>query len=133
MIVADTNLISYLHIPGDRTPDAEAVLRKDAVWVAPRLWRSEFCNVLALYIRKGHLTLARAQAYVEMAESLLGDHVHEVIPASVLELTAHSGCSAYDAEFVHLAQALQVPLVTNDGALLRLFPGVAVSPEGFTS
>jgi predicted nucleic acid-binding protein len=46
----------------------------------------------------------------------------------VLSLAAQSGCSAYDCEFVALAQDLRVPLVTTDRQILKAFPTVAVSP-----
>ena len=49
----------------------------------------------------------------------------------VLELAAVSGRSAYDCEYVAVAEALGVPLVTADRALESGFPGVAVSPESF--
>lgn len=52
MIVVDTNLIGYLYLESQYAPQAEQTLRKDADWVAPLLWRSEFRNVLALYLRK---------------------------------------------------------------------------------
>lgn len=78
MIVADTNLISYLMIPGQRTADAQAVLRKDALWAAPLLWRSEFRNVLALYLRQQHLSLTDALQLTEAAEALLSGREYQV-------------------------------------------------------
>jgi predicted nucleic acid-binding protein len=50
----------------------------------------------------------------------------------VLELASRSGCSAYDCEFVALAQDLEVPLVTNDRQILKAFPTIAISPSAFT-
>lgn len=37
MIVADTNLLIYLYVQGQRTQESEAVLRRDAVWTVPLL------------------------------------------------------------------------------------------------
>ena len=53
MIVAGTNLIVCRAIPSPYTAAAERLLLRDPEWVAPDLWRSEFRNVLALYLRKG--------------------------------------------------------------------------------
>lgn len=131
MIVADTNLIAYLLIQGNQTADAEAVLRKDAVWAAPLLWRSELRNVLALYLRQKHLTLADVLQYMQEAEVLLEENEYHVESDPVLRLADQSECSAYDCEFVALAQKLNVPLVTSDGRLLRSFPSVAVSMSDF--
>jgi predicted nucleic acid-binding protein len=44
-----------------------------------------------------------------------------------LQLAAHSGCSAYDCEFVSLAQSLRVKLITGDKKLLQVFPEVAMT------
>ena len=63
----------------------------------------------------------------ESAESLLKHREFEVATKDVLRLAAASNCSAYDCEFVALAQALEVPLVTSDAAVLKAFPSVAVS------
>lgn len=132
MIVAVSNLIAYLLIRSEQTPAAEAALRKDADWAAPLLWRSEIRSVLSLYMRQGHLSLADALHYMQEAESLLRGREYEIPSAPVLELSLKSGCSAYDCEFVHLAQHLGVYLVTSDRKVLGAFPKLALSPEEFT-
>jgi predicted nucleic acid-binding protein len=52
---------------------------------------------------------------------------------TVLTLATRSRCSAYDCEFVAVAQDLGVPLVTTDRQVLRAFPSVAVRPEAFAA
>jgi predicted nucleic acid-binding protein len=131
MIVADTNLLIYLYVHGQRTDESEAVLRRDSVWAAPLLWRSEFRNVLIGLVRQRALSLEAAAAIVEEAERWLIGHEYSVISHHVLNLAAQSGCSAYDCEFVALANELQVPLVTTDRQILKAFPAVAVSPSAF--
>jgi predicted nucleic acid-binding protein len=49
----------------------------------------------------------------------------------VLRLAMESRCSAYDCEFVALAQDLGIPLVTVDRRLLNAFPSIAVSIHNF--
>lgn len=131
MIVADSNLIAYLLIPGDHSTRSESVLERDATWAAPLIWRSEFRNILTLYMRHQDMTLAQAQRTIGMAESLLQPNEFAVPSDLILELTADKAISAYDAEFVVLAKRLNVQLVTFDKALLRLFPRVAVRPDKF--
>ena len=45
--------------------------------------------------------------------------------SDVLDLVARSTCSAYDCEFVALAQELAVPLITTDRKIVREFPEIA--------
>ena len=52
MIVADTNTIAYLYINSEKSAQAEQLLMREPRWIAPSLWKSEFRNVLALYLRK---------------------------------------------------------------------------------
>ena len=131
MIVADTNLIAYLLLPGPFHETARAVLKKDVDWRAPVLWRSELANVLSLYMRQGHLTLPDALDHMEHALRLLAGKEFQMTIASVLALAHGSGCSAYDCEFVQLAKELGVPLVTSDKKLIRAFPSVAISMDSF--
>lgn len=131
MIVVDTNVVAWLFMPSDRTEDARAVLRRDPDWRVPLLWRSEFRNVLAVAHRVGRCDLASAMRRAREAEELLTGAEYAVESEGVLRLVAASRCSAYDCEFVALADDLGVPLVTGDRQLQRDFPDVAWSPERF--
>ena len=131
MIVADTNLVVYLVVPGEHTEAAESVLAKDSAWAAPILWRSELRNVLATYVRSGRLEVGDAVLMAEHAEALIATREYTVPTRAVLDLAAASGCAAYDCEFVVLARELDVPLVTSDRALLEAFPDATTTPERF--
>jgi len=125
VIVVDTNVLAYLYLPTEHTQCAEALLQHDPEWVAPLLWRSEFRNVLAGYMRRKALTFDEARALQLEAEGLLAGNEYEVESQRVLELVRDSDCSAYDCEFVALAIRLSVKLVTMDTRLLRAFPKYA--------
>lgn len=127
MIVVDSNVLAYLYLPGEHTAAAERLLERDPDWAAPVLWRSEFRNILAGYLRRGSLTFDQAHALQREAEELLADFEFEVDSLQVLELVRDSDCSAYDCEFVALALQLETQLVTMDGKLLRAFPQNAVA------
>ncbi|MBV6418202.1 MAG: hypothetical protein CMLOHMNK_03001 [Steroidobacteraceae bacterium] len=127
MIVVDSNVLAYLLLPGEHTAHAEALLEREPQWAAPVLWRSEFRNVLAGYLRRKTLTFTQACTLQREAEDLLAGAEFEVESSSVLELVRDSDCSAYDCEFVALAMKLGVMLVTLDTRLLRTFPKYAIS------
>jgi predicted nucleic acid-binding protein len=131
MIVADTNIISYLLLPTIFSGQASKLYQNDPDWAAPVLWRSEFRNVLALYLGKKLVTLAEALVLQEEAEALMMDREFTVPSVSILSLTDSSTCSAYDCEFVALARQLSVKLVTEDKKILAEFPDVAVSLDQY--
>jgi predicted nucleic acid-binding protein len=133
MIVADTNLLIYLYVQGQRTEESEAVLQLDALWAMPLLWRSEFRNSLTGLVRAHALQLDDALTMIDEAERWLTGREYNVLSRQVLTLASRSGCSAYDCEFVALAQDLEVTLVTNDRQILKAFPTIAVSPSDFTA
>ncbi len=133
MIVADANLLAYLVMPGDRTDDAVAVLAKDPTWVAPTLWRSELRSVVHKYIARGDLTIPRAVALLDQVAEVLDGREGDVDNQDVLRLASRSGCTTYDCEYVALANALGVPLITTDRAILKAFPERAMTPTVFMS
>ena len=131
MIVVDTNVVAYLLIDGDQSSFAKRVHEEDPFWAAPFLWRSEMRNILAGYLRTGALDLRLVKEYVTDAQALLTGREFDVDSGRVLELAATSGCTAYDCEFVCLAERLRLPLVTADKQIIRAFPPIAVSMQDF--
>lgn len=127
MIVVDSNLLAYLYLPGEYTAAAETLLEQDSDWAAPILWRSEFRNILAGYMRRKAITIEQATSLQREAESLLEGAEFEVESSAVLELVQDSDCSAYDCEFIALAMKLDTKLVTMDKKLLRAFPKRAIA------
>ncbi len=122
MIVVDVNVLAYLLIPGKYTSSAERLLEADSVWAAPRLWRSELRNVLATYLRSNLLELADAGMLFQRASEIIGTEEYEVETSEVLRLSKHSKCSAYDCEYVALAEYLDLEFVTADTKLAKAFP-----------
>jgi predicted nucleic acid-binding protein len=131
MIVVDTNIIVYLYISGDRSQQVENLLSKDPEWTAPELWLSEFRNVLSLYLRQNLLTFTEILLILQQAEALLAQNEYKVASTEVMALVNTSNCSAYDCEFVALAQHLDVRLVTVDNKIIKNFPNIAISLEDF--
>ena len=131
MIVADTNLLIYLYVTGQRTGEAEEVLRKDPAWAAPLLWRSEFRNTLIGLERHQQVSFADVRIIVAEAEQWMTGREFSVVSQQVMQLAKKSGCSAYDCEFVSLARDLETPLITADRQILRAFPNVAMTPKFF--
>ena len=122
MIVVDVNVLAYLLIPGKYTNSAERLLEADAVWAAPRLWRSELRNVLATYLRSNLLELADAGMLFQRASEIICTEEYEVETSEVLRLSKRSKCSAYDCEYIALAEFLDLEFVTADAKLAKAFP-----------
>ena len=83
--------------------------------------------ILAGYVRRSMLTFEQACSLQAEAEALLDGFEFEVQSRDVLELVRDSDCSAYDCEFIALANRLDTKLVTMDKKLLKAFPNRAVS------
>jgi len=139
MIVVDAMVLNYALIDHpDFSEEVERLREIDASWCGPPLWRSEQRNVLMKYVRADSPSIPRtdidldaAQAYMRTAE--LWMQTMDVDSEAVLALADASGCSAYDGEYVALAEDLDVPLVTYDRRLQNAFPDRAVAPTEFAA
>lgn len=130
VIVVDTNLL--IGAVFEASPVSLAVVKRDPVWAAPALWRSEFRSVLAALIRTQQMPGDEALRGYAEAEELVRQTFEAETPR-IVKLIQPSPCTAYDLEFVALAEQLNVPLVTNDRQILKAFPGRAVTPAAFVA
>ena len=133
MIVVDTNLVATLLLDEPDRALAESVLARDASWCAPALLLSEFRNVVLHAVRRSELSPGAAEERCGRARALLAGRLHRAPDRAVLQLALASGCTAYDCEFVELAQRLGLPLITSDRDVLAAFPGTAIHPARFAS
>lgn len=133
MIVVDTNIVHYCWVRGQNTDLAQAVRRRDPDWHVPVLWRSELRNVLTAYLRRGLLSRPQIGRVLSAAGEALAGGEHKIPDNLVLDVVENSTLTAYDCEFVALASALGVPLVTADKAVLKAFPDRALTMEVFAA
>jgi predicted nucleic acid-binding protein len=129
VIVVDTNVISYLLIRGDRSEAVDRLLDADGEWIAPRLWIDEFLNVLSTYERNGLLTADQTTPILSDALSLMEDSSYEIPPERVLSVARRTTCSAYDSQYIALAEDLGLKLYTCDRKVLKNCPDLAVEPK----
>ena len=125
MIVVDTNIIAYLWLPGEFSPLAEKLLQKDSHWVSSILWKSEFRNVVASFFRKGKISYDSAIDIIFAAEEQMENQEYSINSLKVMEKVKESKCSAYDCEYVALAESLDCNLITNDQEIIKAFPKIA--------
>ena|SRR5205814_10285328 len=133
MIVVDTNVIHYCCVRGQHTEVAQAVRRRDPDWHAPMLWRSELRNVLTAYLRRELMSREQVVGILDAADQALAGSEHIIADELVLDVVAGGTLTAYDPEFVALASALSVPLVTADKAVLKAYPDRAMTMGAFAN
>lgn len=131
MIVVDTNVLAYFWMPGEYTKYAKSLYQSDNEWISPFLWRSEFRSILALYIRKGVLTFKDSIEIMRSAQYMMKSREYSVDSFSILEKIRTSSLSAYDLEFVALAETLNLKLITLDKKILSEFPDIVQSLKNY--
>lgn len=125
MIVVDVNVVAYYVIEGEKTALARELMQREPDWRLPELWRHEYLNVLATYARQGGATLEQARVLWRRAVELFGPREHATDAEAALALAVRAPVSAYDGQYLALAQRLGTVLVTEDRRLLKAFPAIA--------
>ena len=131
MICVEANIVCYRYMASPYSAAADAAWAKDPDWILPILWRSEFRNALAGSVRQRSIAAEEASAIANLAAAMLDRKEFTVSTSAVLQLVSRSKCSAYDCEFVALAHANGVRLLTVDRQILHEFPEVAISLKRF--
>jgi len=128
MIVVDTNILAHFWLPSDHTEICEQLFQWDPEWVAPILWKSEFRNVVTLYMRRELIDLPEAIQISEKAENQMKEREFHVNSIQVYNMADKSNCSSYDCEFIALAEDLDIKLITMDKQILHSFPERSFQP-----
>ena len=89
--------------------------------------------MLTAYLRRELLSRDQIVGILNAADQALAGSEHIIADELVFDVVAGSALTAYDAEFVALASALSVSLVTADKAVLKAFPDRALTMEEFVS
>lgn len=130
MIVVDANVLLYSYFPSDYKLIVDKLFLEDPNWIAPILWRSEFRNVAAKFVKQG-LEFNTALQIIDLAEQFMEGNEIIVSSEEVMILAHQSGCTAYDCEYVAAALKRTLPLITFDQQVLKKFPGIAYGIDEF--
>ncbi len=131
LIVVDANVLIYNLVENERSALARRLREKDSDWRFPILWRYEFGNALNLMVRQKKLAAKTATQVLETAQNAFSVGEAAVDAGLAFHLAIQHQLTFYDAQYLALAQAFGVPLVTEDKALRRAGTGTAVSLEEF--
>ncbi len=130
MIVVDTNIISYFLIRDEKFSEiVDRLFDYDSDWVAPRLWLDEYMNVLSTHVRNAGMAPEISVALLADAIDLMRDRSFEVIPERVMSVARRLECSAYDAQYVSLAEDMGLKFYSFDRRLVERCPDIASIPR----
>jgi predicted nucleic acid-binding protein len=128
-LVVDASVLAkfFFHEPGSE--EARAALTSGAVIAAPSLVLVELASIAVKKVRIRAATLERARS----AMDAVGDVVDRFEPIEGLarrafQIAADTGCSAHDATYLALADALDVPFLTVDDRFIGKVAGSGFAP-----
>ena len=131
MLVLDSSAALGAIAARDPAPGLVERLADDGDLHSPHLIDTEVLHALRRMLRRGKISTDRAHdARTDFADLALVRYPHEPLSERVWEL--RENLTAYDATFVALAEALDVPLVTCD-ARLAAAPGHRARIEVYDS
>jgi len=119
-LVIDASVTMAWCFEDEMTPLADAILERlqQEVAVVPDLWHLEIANVLLVAGRKGRISEAHTERFLALLSQLpIETATAGIEVSSVLDLGRRYSLSAYDAEYLLLAQMLGAELATLDQSL----------------
>lgn len=130
MVVADSSVVvALIHNYGPTTERLWDRLGEAADLHAPQILDLEVANALRKGVRRSELRDGEASAaLVVFGDLAIERYPHEPLLERVWEL--RDDLTAYDASYVALAETLEVPLFTADGAFVGA-PGARCDVELF--
>jgi len=128
--VLDASMTMSWCFADESTPFGRQVLTElfDSYAVVPALWPFEIANVLAINEKRGRITEAISQEFLQTLSGLdirIDNFSRTVDGMTLLPLVRRYGLSAYDAAYLELAKRLGLPLASFDNELIA-----AASREG---
>ncbi len=131
MIVVDANVLALYLIQGERTAEAHTLRLMDPEWLVPAFWSVELQSILRKYVRFMGMPLEDALLLLDQALEIFSPNEIVPPPDLVLRDALSWGLTVYDAQYVSLARQYDVKCVTEDGAVQRKCPGLAISLDAF--
>ncbi len=131
MIVVDANVLVYSLVEGAHTLHANQMREKDPDWRIPSLWRYEVGNALIQLARQKLIDLETAHRLMDHAEEIFSPGEMRPESKQVLANALKKNLTFYDAQYLTLAQMLDIPLVTEDKALRKAAGKSALSIHDF--
>ena len=129
MVVVDAAVIvdSLLDLSADAALVRERLRQESVPWAAPELLAAEVAHVIRRHVLRGELSSAGGlAALTDLRAMEIDRHSHRPLLARAFAL--RDNATIYDALYLALAEALEVPLLTRDRALPSV-PGVTVPVE----
>lgn len=120
--VVDNSVVCGWFIGNQATDYAEAVATRllEEQAYTPVLWQLEFANVLRTACKRGALDAQAAHEVIDQVGAL------PIVvdrglpgPAAILSLALRYDLTSYDAAYLELALRLQLPVATQDAALME--------------
>lgn len=120
--VVDNSVVCGWFIGNQATDYTEAVATRllDERAYTPVLWQLEFANVLRTACKRGALDAQSAHEVIDRVGALpIAVDRDMPGPAAILSLALRYDLTSYDAAYLELALRMQLPIATQDAALLE--------------
>lgn len=127
MIVIDASVVAYLMIEGEMTDVVRELYRVDSDWVTPPILNHEILSILAA-VGTEEQSSQSVEVIWRDVRALLGAKQQVPDPVNSLRLAVELGISGFDAQYLSLAQQLNLPLITGEARLIEATRGTSGSP-----